>query len=233
MRFVLLLSSLSLGMLTAATLTSDDVSRAVARGKRFNTRADFLKDGLKAKKIKIDGVMSRDGISKYVTFYDDSDVIAAAASEANQKMRDLSAEDLEKIPRTGLLFANVDLHARGMLPVKRLAKRYMDGRAHLVLKIGGSVIQPVQIGTYPTPPRSECYNTMYLWSVFGSYRFSVGGIVPIVIPCGELGPDKISIEFAFALTDEQLRAETAEVILIGGDGKRHSADVELSGLPQH
>jgi hypothetical protein len=214
----------------AQPLGQDQVSQAVARGKLYSCRADFLKDGLKSKKIKIDGAMARDGVSKYVTFYDDRDVIAAAAAEANQKMRDLSPVDIASIPHSGLLFANVEIHARGLIPTKRMAQRYMDGNAHLVLEIGDGVIQPVKIGTYPTPPKTECYNTMYLWSVFGNYNFSVGGLVPIAIPCGSVGPNKIAIEFAFALDEEQRRAKKAEVILLDGDGKRHSAEFDLATL---
>lgn len=228
----LLMFAATLTLLTAAargqSLSESDIAKAVAYGKQFNSRPDFLRDGLKPKRFKIAGAFATDGTSKYITFYDDLDVISAAVAEANQKMRDLGSEELKSIPQTGLLFANVEIHARGLIPTGRLSRRYMDGRAHLVLKLGNQVIQPVQVGSYPTPPRSECRNTIYLWSVFGTYNFGVGTIVPVPLPCGPT-EGKIAIEFGFRLTPDQMR-QKATAILIDGDGKRHATDVDLAGL---
>jgi len=203
------------------------IAEAVAYGKQFKSHQDFLKDGLKGKKFQIASAWAKDGISKYVTFYSDLDVISAAAATANQQMRALTEEDLMKIPRTDLLFANVELHARGALPVSKLNRRYTDGRARLVLKIRERLVQPLKDGFYPSPPKTECYNTLYLWSVFGTYNFAVGGIVPVALSCGPSGPSKFSLEFAFQLTPEQMR-QKAEVFLIDGDGHRHKTQVDLS-----
>src|SRR5258708_2497568 len=71
--------------LTAQSLSESDIGRAVGYGKQFNTRADLLRDGLKRKKFKIAGAFSKDGTSKYVTFYNDLDVISGMVAEANQK----------------------------------------------------------------------------------------------------------------------------------------------------
>ena len=69
---------------------------------------------------------------------------------------------------------------------------------------------------------------MYLWSVFGSFNFAVGGMVPIALPCATQGPDRIAIEFGFRLRDAQW--SPAEVILIDGDGNRQKVGVDLSKL---
>jgi ribosomal protein S13 len=211
------------------TLSEAQVSQAVEFGKRFNTRDAFIKEGLRRKKFQIASAWAKDGISKYVTFYNDCDVISAVGAEANQKMRELSRQDLEKVPRTGLVFANVELHARGVIPERKLNRRYTGGRAHLVLQIDGQVVQPVREGYYPTPPKTECFNTVYLWTVFGTYSFGVGGVVPLPLPCGPTGPSKFTLEFAFQLTDEQMKKKGA-IILIDGDGNRHKTDVDLSKI---
>lgn len=201
-----------------------EVAAAVARGKAYTSRDAFLSRGLQDKRIAISKTAQ-------ITFYDDSDVVAAAVAEANQKMRELSPEDLKQIPRSGLLFANVEIKAgrRGVGGrVSKSLDRYMDGAAHLVLKVGDTVIQPVEIGSYPTPPKSPCYQTMYLWSAFGTLNLTVGGFVPINLPCPSQQPDKISIEFAFRLSNEQWRP--GEVILIDSSGARESAPVDLAKL---
>jgi hypothetical protein len=215
--------------ISAETLSETQIRYAVANGKRFNSRSDFLKEGLKQKKVKIEGRLGRDSTSKYITFYDDLDVISAAVAEANQKMRDLTAEELHPIPISGLLFARVEIHAGGLLPIGRVSRKFMDGNTHLVLKIGDAVVQPVQAGSYPTPPKTECYDTLYLWSVFGTYNFAVSGLIPIPIPCGQYLPSKIAIEFAFRLSQEQVR-QKATAILIDGTGKRYPVKVDLAKL---
>jgi hypothetical protein len=208
-------------------LPKSQIAEALAHGKQFKSHRDFLKEGLKSNKSQIASAWAKDGISKYVTFYDDLAVISAAAATANEQMRELTEQDIAKIPRTGLLFANVELQARGALPVSKLNRRYTGGRARLVLKIGERLVQPVKEGFYPSPPKTECYNTLYLWSVFGTYNFAVGGIVPVALPCGPAGPSKFSLEFAFQLTPEQMR-QKAEVLLIDGDGHQHKTQVDLS-----
>jgi hypothetical protein len=218
---------LSQDLETVKPASNLQIAEAVAFGKQFKSHKDFLKEGLKSKKFQIASAWGKDGISKYVTFYSDLDVISAATATANQQMRDLTEEQISKIPSTGLLFVNVELHARGALPVRKLNRRYTDGRARVVLKIGERLVQPVREGFYPSPPKTECYNTLYLWSVFGTYNFAVGGIVPLALPCGPSGPSKFSLEFAFQLTPQQM-TQKAEVFLIDGDGGRHKTDVDLS-----
>lgn len=211
-----------------ASLVADSsrLDRAIAKGKEYRNYRDFLHKGLADTRYQIASAWAKDGISKYVTFYDDLDVISAAAATAEQQMREFTPEDLQQLPTTGLIFANVELHGRGMVSVAKLNKRYTEGKARLVLRIGGRLIQPVRDGYFPSPPKTECYSTMYLWSVFWGYRFAVAGLFPITLPCGPSGPSKFSLEFAYALQPEQMTE--GEAFLIDANGHRHVSKINLA-----
>ena len=213
-----------------STFPPDEMAKGIALGKQFTTRKQFIENGLKQNKIQMSSAFAKDGISKYVTFYRDYHVVAARVAEANQQLRDVSEKDLSTIPYTGLLFANLELHARGMLPTRHLNQRFTDGSPHMVLQIAGVNIQPAKEGFFPRPEKKTCVGQYYTYSVFAIYNLAIGtgGVNQVTWDCTEQLTN-FSVEFGFLLTPEQQK-QRARVIIVDSEGHRHSEPVDLSTL---
>jgi hypothetical protein len=119
-----------------------DYDKAIAYGQSFKSRRQFLEKGLKNQKVQLASSLAKDGMSKYVTFFADYEAVAAAAAQAKQEMREFTIEDAKKLTISGLLFAYVEVRARGLIPTSKLPRRYITNSAHLVLDVDGKVIQP-------------------------------------------------------------------------------------------
>jgi hypothetical protein len=199
----ILIGSLALKVACAAgpTLTSAQIQTAIQEGSKYKTIDKFFDKGLRGKRVQLASSMAVDGISKYVTFYNDWQAVAAESAAANQQMRELKPAEIES---RGLLHAFVEIHARGQLPVSKLNRRYREQRAHMVLKIGDKVIQPLEKDMVKKSDQGT--ESLLLW------------------PAG-----KITLDFAFDVLPTDLQAPV-EVILIDGDGHRHQHNVDLSGV---
>jgi hypothetical protein len=183
-------------------LTPQQIEAAIQEGSKYNTIDKFLEKGLKGKRVQLASAMATDGISKYATFFNDWQAVAAESAAAHQQMRELKADDVQA---NGLLHAFVEVHARGAIPVSKMNRRYREQRAHLVLKIGEQVIQPVAK------------------SMIKQSDQSVGMILAGV------AEGKITLDFAFDVAPEDLQSPV-EVILIDGDGNRHHQKADLNGI---
>jgi hypothetical protein len=183
-------------------LTPQQIEAAIQEGSKYNTIDKFLEKGLKGKRVQLASAMAMDGISKYATFFNDWQAVAAESAAAHQQMRELKADDVQA---NGLLHAFVEVHARGAIPVSKMNRRYREQRAHLVLKIGEQVIQPVAK------------------SMIKQSDQSVGMILAGV------AEGKITLDFAFDVAPEDLQSPV-EVILIDGDGNRHHQKADLNGI---
>jgi len=93
------------------TLTPQQIQAAIREGSKYKTIDKFLDKGLKGRRVRLASAMAVDGISKYVTFFNDWQAVAAEAAAAHQRMRELNAEEVQS---TGLLHAYVEVHARGV-----------------------------------------------------------------------------------------------------------------------
>lgn len=183
-------------------LTPEQIQAAIQKGSQYKTVDKFLDNGPKRKRIKLASAMAVDGISKYVTFFNDWQAVAAEAAAARQQMRELHVDDVQS---TGLLHAYVEVHARGAIPTGKLNRRYGDQRAHLVLKLGERVIQPVEKKMIRKSDQSA--------------------------PMAVLGTQegKITLDFDFDVTPEDLQLPI-EAILIDGDGNKHQEKADLKGI---
>jgi len=121
-------------------LSQQQIKSAIQEGDKYGTVDKFLEKGLRGKRVKLASAMAMDGISKYATFFNDWQAVAAEAAAASEQGRELNSDEIES---RGLLHAYVELRARGTIPTGKLSRRYREQRAHLVLKIGDRVIQPV------------------------------------------------------------------------------------------
>ncbi len=200
-----------------------DLNAAIAYGSRFKSRKQFLEKGLKDNKVQLASAWAMDGISKYVTFFTDFEAVASAAANAQQEMRSYSTSDALKLPLSGLVYAHVEVHGRGMLPVRKVASRYVKNSAHLVIQLGEEIIQPlskemlsVRDASFVAPVALFTY-----WDM-GNVSLLTGGTL------GWEGA-KAEMEFVFGLTPEQLTRK-GTVILIDADGNRHKEDVDFSKI---
>ena len=62
-----------------------DYSKSVAYGQTFKSRIQFLDKGLKDHKIQLASAFASDGMSKYVTFFTDDDIVASAAPKPTKR----------------------------------------------------------------------------------------------------------------------------------------------------
>jgi hypothetical protein len=185
----------------ASVLDVNQMQAAIQEGSKYKTVDQYLEKGLKGKKVKLDSAMARDGISKYATFYNDWQAIAAQAAAAHQQLRELKIDDVKS---DGLLHVFVEVVGRGEIGTLKMDRRYQNQRAHRVLQIGDRIVQPAE--------KSMIKETMQ--------------IAETIL----LGPArKITLDFAFDVVPDDLQ-HPVEVILIDGDGNKHEAKADLKGI---
>ncbi len=223
--FAVLAIALTL-LLTSVHAQTTDVSKAIAFGQTFKSRKQYLEKGLKNEKVQLASSFAKDGMSKYVTFFTDYEAIASASAQAKQEMREFTTEDAAKLPLSGLIFANVEIHARGMIPTRKLASRYVQNAAHLVLEVDGKVIQPLSKELKKVSDASVVLPVGFYsyWQASNNVSFLTGG------PLGVEG-GRAEMEFVFA-ADPSLKTKKGKVILIDADGNRHQEDVDFSKIFQ-
>lgn len=200
-----------------------DYAKAIAYGQTFKSRSQFLEHGLKANRVQLASAWAKDGISKYVTFFTDRDAIAAASAQAHQELRPFTADDAAKLPLTGLVYAHVEVHGRGDIPTRKVAKHYVRESAHLVIQFGSDTVQPLSKELLSSRDASAVLPiALFSWWDAGNVSLLTGG---------ELGLSgaKAELEFVFSLTPEQLQRKAA-VVLIDGDGNQHRESIDFSGM---
>ena len=184
------------------TLTPQQIQAAIQAGSKYKTVDKFLDNGLRGKRVKLATAMAVDGISKYATFFNDWQSVAAESAAAYQQMRELKVDEIQT---NGLLHAYVEVHARGAIPTSKLNRRYRGQRAHLVLKIGERIVQPID-------------KTMI--------KKSDQSVTAILAGFQE---GRITLDFTFDVSPEDLQSPVT-VILIDGDGNKHQQKADLKGI---
>lgn len=167
--------------------------------------------------------MATDGTSKYVTVLTDWTTIAAASADAHRRLRDLSADEVATFPNTGLIQVIAEMHARGIIAVHRMQGRYGDGRTHVVLKLGETIVQPLEqrvMSDVSSPAHT-------LWAFTSKTFGSLGWVV--ARPVGGWPEEKIITNFTFSPSAEQRRAR-GRIVLIDGNGSKDDVDVDFTKL---
>jgi hypothetical protein len=186
-------------------LTQEQIKAAILQGQKYKSADEYIDKHLSGKRVRLASVMASDGIKKSVTFFNDWESVVAASASAHQQMREIKAEDIHP---TGYLHASVQVSGGGYVGATRVTNRYQGDNAHLVLKAGDLVVQPV---VKSTGKQSE--------SALGSWVVgSVGGW------------RGITLRFDFDVTLEMIDESPVEVILIDGEGHRHQAKANLRGV---
>jgi hypothetical protein len=120
---------------------------------------------------------------------------------------------------------NVQLHARGAVPVERLQRKFTGDNLHLVLQIGDTVLQPVARSdmrdTGAIPPSGPL--VIRSWTAGNTS----------IITADQLGfsAERVEVEFAFQIPADAGTKKT-KAILIDGQAKHHEKDVDLGRLLQ-
>lgn len=206
-------------------LPSADLAKAIEYGSQFKSRRQFLEKGIRHNKIQLASAWAKDGISKYVTLFTDFEAVASAAAQARQEMRTFQISDATKLPLTGLVYAHVEIHGRGDLPVRKVARRYIRDAAHLVLQFGENTVQPLSKEFKGARDASlEIPVAVFAWWDSGNVSLLTGGALGI-------SGAKVEMEFVFRLSLEQIKRR-GSVILIDGDGNKHKEDVSFAEVLQ-
>ena len=90
---VLICALLTISIVTGQSLTTEQVAAAIAYGSHYKTKDKFLEKGLRGVRVKLASAMALDGISKFATFFNDWNYIAAEAAGANQQLREVKPDD--------------------------------------------------------------------------------------------------------------------------------------------
>jgi hypothetical protein len=208
-------------MCLAGESTTVDFEKAIQYGAQFKSRKQFLERGLTSRKIQLASAWAADGISKYVTFFTDFEAVASAAAQAKQEMRTFTAADAQKLPLTGLVYAHVEVHGRGIIPTRKVGSRYVRNSAHLVVQFGEDVVQPLSKEMKGVRDASVVLPVaLFTWWDLGNVCLLTGG------PLGFYGA-KAELEFVFSLSPDQMKKK-GTIILIDADGNRHKEDVDFS-----
>lgn len=209
---------------TAAGAAPSDtaLARAIAIGVKYRTRESYIDKQAKDTKVQFASAMALDGISKYATLFGDFDVVASAAANAAHDMKSFTLADARRVPLSGLVYANVQLTARGYGPVARLENDWRPAGIHLVLVIDDSVIQPVSKEAALISEKAGAPTVVAAGVPVGDYSLLTGTVL-------QYRSGHLEQEFAFRLPTP-IRSKKAKIILIRPDGKRYEDSVDLDRL---
>lgn len=163
-----------------------------------------------------------DGISKDVRVFTDFDIVAAAAAAANAEMRKFTIEDARKLPLHDVVFANVNMTARGLVPVQRLRNKYVDKGVHLVLQIADSIVQPISKESAKSSGSSSDLGTLYQWYDLGGMSLLTG------VPLG-WSSQRFQQEFVFPVSGSAIPKDLT-VFVIDHEGKRNKISCDFKQL---
>jgi hypothetical protein len=122
-----------------------DIQAAMERGK--TTPSKKLWDEFKKKQqYRMNRAGFGDPIEKKVLVLSDLDRIALEAAEAKRQLRELSMDDIRKNLSFGVVEVLLEANCYNNLYSGSLPKWGPSGGVHLVLKVDGKVIQPLEKG---------------------------------------------------------------------------------------
>jgi len=129
------------GTVLSQGLSDADIQDAMKRGAETNTKK--LWDEVKKKQqFRINRAGFGDPIEKKITVLKDADRIALEAAEAKRQMRQLTIDEIKAHVPLGVVEVLVEANCYNSLYAGSLPAWGPEGGVHLVLKVGGQVIQP-------------------------------------------------------------------------------------------
>jgi len=141
---LLFAAATAMAVLALAQAPSDaDIQAAMERGK--TTPAKKLWDEIKKKQqYRINRAGFGDPIEKKVLILSDLDRIALEAAEAKHQLREISVEDIKKSLPLGVMEILFEANCYNNMYAGSLPKWGPRGGVHLVLKVDGRVVQPLE-----------------------------------------------------------------------------------------
>lgn len=207
---------------TKKVLDEKDLTEAMALANRFKKHNDFLEDGLKPYKVRMSSAMAMDGMSKYLTVITDWTTVAGAAADAKRQLKPFALENAKQVPLNGLVHIIVEIHARGLIPTKRIESKYGNGKAHLVLQFGEENVQPLDHKLLSETSSAFYYGWNFTVVTFGNMGWLFGG------PAG-WQEKKFVMSFSYQLTDAQMEKK-ARAILIDSNSGQDKVDIDFAQL---
>lgn len=145
MRFSFLISVLMLcgTSMYAQSLSDAEIQAAMERG--ISVPAKKLWEDIKKKQqYRLNRAGFGDPIEKKVLVLSDRDRIALEAAEAKRQLREISVDDIKNNLPLGVMDVLLEANCYNNLYSGSLPKWGPNGGVHLVLKVGGKVIQPLE-----------------------------------------------------------------------------------------
>ena len=128
----------------AQGLTDAEIQASMDRGKA--TPAKKLWEEIKKKQqFRINRAGFGDPIEKKVLILSDLDRVALEAAEAKRQLREISVDDIKKNIQLGVMDVLLEANVYNNLYAGSLPKWGPSGGVHVVLKVDGKVIQPLEV----------------------------------------------------------------------------------------
>jgi len=127
----------------AQGLSDAAIQSAIEKGKA--TSAKKLWEGVKKnQQFRLNRAGFGDPIEKKALLLSDSDRIALESAEAKRELRDISIDEIKKNIPLGVLEVLLEANCYNNLYAGSLPKWGPEGGVHVVLKVDGKVIQPIE-----------------------------------------------------------------------------------------
>jgi hypothetical protein len=122
-----------------------DIQAAIERGK--TTPAKKLWDEIKRKQqYRINRAGFGDPIEKKILILSDLDRVALEAAEAKRQLREISVDDIKRNLPFGVMEVLLEANCYNNMYAGSLPKWGPGGGVHVVLKVDGKVVQPLEKG---------------------------------------------------------------------------------------
>lgn len=206
-------SSASVGQV----LSDAEIQKAMDRGKNSSTK-QLWKEIKKTQHVRINRA-GLDPIEKTVTFLSDVDRISLESAEAKRQLREITIDEVKRNLPLGTTEVLLEANCYNNLYAGSLPKWGPQGGVHLVLKVNGMLIQPIERRTGPSDSVSVLPQEHGVISGQGNsvtytplYRTAIY--------------ERASLRSWFSFPVFSPDTKTLTVIAISGDGNRKEKEIE-------
>jgi hypothetical protein len=222
----LLVLAMNIPSANAQGLDSAKLKESLSRASKYKNVEQFWKKLRKSQTVRI----VNNGALAWATFISSYDAVTAAAITWGYPLRPMTEKEFETItPNKDLLIVNVKVGPKvGLINTNPFGYRlrYLDGKAHLILKIGDSTYEPVAMAPVTTDQVNQASVTSLesssvYWGRWLGWTTSTYAVSHM--------PLYFVIGFSFDIPAQD-RNKTAQVILIDGDGNKGQHAFDLSGV---
>jgi hypothetical protein len=202
----------------AQTLSDADIQAAMERGK--TTPSKRLWDDIKKKQqYRINRAGFGDPIEKKVLILSDLDRIALEAAEAKRQLREISVDDIKKNLPFGVMEVLLEANCYNNMYAGSLPKWGPSGGVHVVIKVDGKVIQPLE-------KRAGASDSVSVLPQEHGVVSRQGNMVTYTPLYRSAIYERASERAWFTFPALSIDVKTFTVIAISGEGKQKEKDVD-------